>query len=450
MLELLWSIAGFIVAISVLVCFHEYGHYWMARRMGVRVLRFSLGWGKPFYSFRARDGVEWSIAPYPIGGYVKMLDEREGPVPTHQRHLAFNNQRPSKRIAILAAGPIFNFLLAILLYWVVAVLGVQGMKSLIAEPPAQTAAAQAGLRSGERIVAVDGHETPTWTALQTELIDATIGREQLSLRVAQASGAERQVILDLGRVRVDPQYLFDDLGLRPFEPKIEPVLAEVLPETAAADAGFRAGDRILSRDGRPVESWADWASWVAANPGKIADVEIERGGTRQELRLIVGRTPDNADRGWFGAKVQTSGDLWQDLRAEQRLGAFEAMPVAVSQTWQMSQLILRMLGRMLTGEVSVKNVSGPIQIAQVAGDSAQIGLVPFLHFMAVVSVSLGVLNFLPVPLLDGGHLVMYVAEWIRGRPLSERIQLMSQYIGIAVIGAMMVLAFFNDIMRLIY
>lgn len=449
MLDLLWSAFGFVIAISVLVCFHEFGHYWMARRLGVKVLRFSLGWGKPLRSHLSRDGVEWSIAPWPIGGYVKLLDEREGPVPPSMRHMAFNNQSVGRRMAILAAGPAFNFLLAILLYWGTLVVGVPGMKPVLAPPPAQSAAAQAGLQGGEEVTALDGRPVPTWSVLSTDLIDESLKARSLLLQVRSADGHERVVTIDLSQVRVDPEYLFEDLGLRPFRPSIPPVVAEVAPGSAAEAAGFQAGDRLLSRDGQPISDWQAWADWVGANPGAVAQVEVERSGARRKLEVVIGAVEGQPTRGLFGATAHVPPELWQHLRAEWQLDPVSALPAAARQTWQMSALTLRMLWKMVVGELSLKNISGPIQIAQVAGISVQSGLVSFLTFMAVISISLGVLNLLPVPMLDGGHLLLYAIEGLRGRPLSERVQAASQYIGFAFIGLLMLLAFYNDIMRFV-
>lgn len=449
MLDIIWSVLGFIVAISVLVCFHEFGHYWMARRMGVRVLRFSLGWGRPWKSFRTRDGVEWTLAPYPIGGYVKMLDEREGPVPEHERHLAFNNKPVAARMAILAAGPVANFILAAILFWMVFVLGVRDWKPVIAEPPPHSAAAAAGLREGDTVLAVGRDPVATLGELQTELLDQAIGARDLPVTVRHGDGGEQSVTLDVSRVRADPEFLFADLGLLPYRPPVDPVLAEIRPGQAAENAGFKPGDRIVSRDGEPVASWQDWALWLAKNPGAVAKIGIERDGRPMALDLIVGRAENDPRRGFFGASVEVSEQLWQHLRAERRLGPLEAVPVAIERTGDTAVLILRMLARMITGEVSLKNISGPIQIAQVAGETAQSGLVWFLGFLAGLSVSLGVLNLLPVPMLDGGQLLTYAIEWVKGRPLSERALTASQYLGLAFIGLLMMLAFYNDIMRLI-
>lgn len=450
MLDLAWSLAGFIVALGVLVCFHEFGHYWAARRLGVKVLRFSLGWGKPWKSFRTRDGVEWALAPYPIGGYVKMLDEREAPVPAAERHLAFNTQTVPVRMAILVAGPLANFLLAVALYWVILVLGVPGLKPLVAEPRSDTPAAAAGLRAQDEILSVQGRPVVTWNDLRVDLLDHGLSASALALHVRGADGVERRLSLPMDAVRSDPQHLFQDIGLDVWQPRIAPVIGHVQPGSAAAAAGLRENDRVLAVEGQPVDDWTTLVERVRARPGEFVRLQVSRDGQTRELTAVLATHEEGGVRiGRLGAAPVADPDLWQNLRAVHRLDPIEAVPAAIGQTWQMTQLTLRMLWHMVLGEVSVKNVSGPIQIAQVAGDSAQIGLISFLSFMAVVSVSLGVLNLLPVPLLDGGHLLMFAIEGIKGRPLSERAQIASQYVGLAFIGTLMVLALFNDIMRLV-
>ena len=450
MLDFVWSIAGFIVALSILVCFHEFGHYWVARRVGVKVLRFSLGWGKPWKSFRTRDGVEWALAPYPIGGYVKMLDEREAPVAPEERHLAFNNQSIPKRMAVLIAGPAANFLLAIALYWLMLMIGVEGMRPVINAPREGTVAAVAGLQSGDEVLAVNGKSIATWTDLRLALIDDALGAESMRIELRTKDGRSMQKLLPLANVRSDPEDMFNDLGIDVWQPRVEPVLGQILSGSAADQAGLKLGDRILSIESESVADWSALVAAVRARPGAITQIEIERDGEVMQRNVVLSDEEVSGERvGRLGAGPVVDDQLWQNLRAVRKLGPMEAVPAAVGQTWQMTQLTLRVLWHMVLGEVSVKNVSGPIQIAQVAGDSAQIGLVSFISFMAVVSVSLGVLNLLPVPLLDGGHLLMFAVEGIKGRPLSERTQIAAQYIGLAFVGVLMVLALFNDIMRLV-
>jgi len=457
MLDVLWSIAAFIVALGVLVSFHEFGHFWVARRLGVKVLRFSVGFGRTLWSRRGRDGVEYVIAAVPLGGYVKMLDEREGEVPPAEAPQAFNRQKVWKRIAIVCAGPLANFLMAFVAYWIVYVAGVEGLKPVIAEPAADTRAAVAGLRAGEEILSVNDEPVVTFQVLRTELIERALDSASVRLEVRDTDGHRRQVELGLAGARVDPEYLFDDLGLTPFEPPIPPVLAEVVRGEPAEAAGFRPGDRLVRYRGAAgaagaIESWQQWAAWLRAHPGEAVDVEIERAGKRQALTVILGRDErgDGRAQGRFGARVDVPAGLWDNLVTEHRLSVWAAAPAAVVQTARMSALTLKMLYRMVLGDVSVKNVTGPIQIAQFAGYTASIGLVSFLSFIAIMSVSLAVLNLLPVPVLDGGHLLYYVVEAVKGSPLSDRAQLVGQQVGLTLLIALMGLAFYNDILRLIH
>ncbi|MGH8505934.1 MAG: RIP metalloprotease RseP, partial [Stenotrophobium sp.] len=351
MLEFAWSVGGFVVAIGVLVSFHEYGHYWVARRCGVKVLRYSLGFGKPLWTHIGKDGVEWSISAIPLGGYVKMLDEREGEVAASERHLAFNTQSLLKRAAIVVAGPLFNFLLAALFYWVVFVAGVQGLKSVIAAPPPASLAAKMGLHAGERIVSVAGVATPTWQPLRIELIDQALAGGQTPLTVQDKDGSQRQLTLDMHGVRVDPEYLFDDLGLSPYQPDIPPLLAEVMPGSPAASAGFKAQDLLLGYNGIALHSWLQWATWLRAHPGEVAKVQVRRGQDLIDLTVIIGK--DEQGTGKFGARVAVPDKLWQDLRAEERLAPLPAVPAAIRYTSEMSWLTLKMLWRMVLGDVSV-------------------------------------------------------------------------------------------------
>ena len=452
MLEVAWSIAAFIVAIGVLISFHEFGHFWVARRLGVKVLRYSIGFGRALWQKRGRDGVEYVIAALPLGGYVKMLDEREGDVPPEDLPRAFNRQKPWKRIAIVVAGPLANFLLAVVAYWVVYVAGVTAQKPIIDEPAPGTVAAVAGLHERDEIVALDGEALVTFQALRTELIERALNGEAVQLQVRAASGATRQQPLPLAGVRVDPEFLFDDLGLHPYTPTGPLALVEVLPETPAAQAGFAPGDRILSQNGEQIDNIQRWRDWIAARPGQLVEFDVQRGGARVRLSAVLGaRERDGRSVGYLGASVRVDVPpaVWENLTTEHRLSVWAAAPAAVVQTGRMSALTLKMLYRMVLGDVSVKNVTGPIQIAQFAGYTASIGLVSFLSFIAIMSVSLAVLNLLPVPVLDGGHLLYYVVELVKGSPLSERAQAVGQQLGLTLLIALMGLAFYNDILRLI-
>ena len=452
MLDFIRNAGAFVVAIGILVAFHEFGHFWVARKLGVKVLRYSIGFGKPLWTRRGKDGCEYVLAAVPLGGYVKMLDEREGEVPPQEAHLAFNRQSPYRRIAIVAAGPIANFLLAILFFWMVYVIGQPGLKPVVAEPPAQSAAAKAGVRGGEVIVRINGEAVATWNGLRTALLEKVVDRHTLTLELQKgiADASTRSLVVPLDAVRMDPEFLFADLGLSPFQPLIEPRISAIEAGGAAEQAGFRAGDKLLTRDGVAIEDWQAWALWVRANPGAIPLVSFERDGQLLSLKPLLATVEENGVRmGRFGARIELPRDVRSGLLAEDRLSPWAAIPAAIEQTWRMSALTLKMFGRMFTGEVSVKNVSGPLQIAEAAGFTASIGIAAFLTFLALVSVSLGVLNLLPVPLLDGGHLVYYTIEIIKGSPLSEQMMAMGQRLGLTFLILLMGLAFYNDLSRLI-
>src|SRR5690242_2420986 len=398
MLEVAWSIAAFIVALGVLVSFHEFGHFWVARRLGVKVLRFSVGFGRALWSRRGADGVEYVIAAVPLGGYVKMLDEREAEVPASEAPRAFNRQPVWKRIAIVSAGPLANFLLAIAMYWLVFVVGVPTPRPLVADPPAGSRAAAIGLAAGDEIVAIGGEPVSTFPELRLDLIERALSGQPVDLDVRKADGTTQARTLDLSGVRVDPQFLFDDLGLNPYQPPLPPVLGQITPGGAAEAAGLRTGDRVLSIDGRPIQYFQELLDFVRAHPGSAANFEVRRGERTLVLTAII-RSEADGDRtfGRLGAGVDVPDGLWENLVTEHRLSVWAAAPAAVAQTARMSALTLKMLYRMVLGDVSVKNVTGPIQIAQFAGYTASIGLVSFLSFIAIMSVSLAVLNLLPVP-----------------------------------------------------
>lgn len=454
MSQILTSVLAFVVAIGLLVAIHEYGHYIVARLLGVKVLRYSIGFGRVLWSRRSGpDQTEYCLSAVPLGGYVKLLDERDCPVSFGERDRAFNRQSAGARIAILSAGPVFNLLFAILAYTFMFISGVPGMKPVVGPVEAGSLAASAGLREGDTIVAVGDRRVFTWEGATVAMLDGMLADGSIKLGVADAVGNERPIALrTAGRESelTEPGQLFAKLGLEPWSPEPEPVIGELTPGGAAEQAGFEPGDRILMADGKAVATWVEWVKIVRARPGKPLAVTIRRG--EAEMRLVVQvASEDTADGpiGRIGAAVSLPEDVMAAMRAEERYGPVEALVRATAKTWEMSTLTLRMIWRMVIGDVSPKNISGPINIAQYAGVSASIGASAFLSFLAIVSISLGVLNLLPVPMLDGGQIVYTLAESLKGGPLSERAQIIGQQIGIGFLLVLMSFAFYNDLSRLL-
>lgn len=453
MVTVLWSIAGFLVAIGVLVTFHEFGHYWVARRCGVKVLRFSVGFGRPIWRRTSADGVEFVVSAIPLGGYVKMLDERESEsaLPEALAAQAFNRQALWKRTAIVAAGPVFNFILAAAFYWMIHLVGVPDVKPVVDTPAADSVLAEAGIARGDRIAAINGREVPTWTRGRIMLLDHALAGRTLQLDIVAADGAQRQVSVPGNALPADPEALFAALGLRLFQPELTPRLAEVVAGEPAAQAGLQAGDVITAIDGQPVSDWSEVVVWIQEHPGRTADVQVERDGSTVRSEWTPAAVPgaDGQMTGRIGARVDVPEDAWAPLRTVYREGPLQAAGTGIAQTGSMAWLTLRMLGRMIIGDVSVRNISGPLQIAEYAGYTAAAGLVTYLGFLALISVSLGVLNLLPIPMLDGGHLMYYLAEAIKGSPVSERTQIIGQQLGLLALAGLMGLAFYNDITRLL-
>ncbi len=448
-MSVLHTVVWFLIAIGILVVVHEFGHFLAARLAGVKVLRFSVGFGKPIYSRRfGRDQTEWTLSALPFGGYVKMLDEREGTVPAAEAHRSFNRATVWRRIGIAAAGPAANFLLAIVLYWVLFLNGMPAMKPLIGEPPAGTPAAQAGLVAGDEIRRVNGIDTPSFQELRLNLLRAGVAGEPLVLELTDG----RSVRLDAGPL--DTENLERDtlrpLGIVRYDPRIAPVIGQVLPDGAAARAGFRSGDILVAANGEAVADWQDWVKRVRQHPGKPLRIEYERQGRHGELTVV----PDAVDEGGqcigkIGAGPKVDESVLDALMTEVRYGPVEALWQGAAKTWDTSVFTLEMMGRMVLGQVSWKNLSGPLTIADYAGQSATLGWISFVGFLALVSVSLGVLNLLPIPLLDGGHLMYYVAEVFTGRPVSERTMEIGGRIGMTLLLLLMSFALFNDLQRLI-
>ena len=452
-MNILYSVVGFILAIGILVVVHEFGHYWVARKLGVKVLRFSVGFGRPVWVKRAGpDQTEYVLSALPLGGYVKMLDENDGGVAPEEHHRAFNRQSVPRRMAIAFAGPAFNFIFAILAYAIVFMVGIDGLKPIVGKVTPDSIAARAGFAAGDEIVAVDGEPNQTWDQHRLYIYERALDGEGVHMTVKTTAGELVDRELDLSGLRardVDEGLLERSIGLFGYMPELAPVLGEIEADSAAANAGLKSGDRVLAVNGAPVATWAELVAKIQAAPKQILTLAIERGDTPQTVKVVpVAHEQGGRTVGRIGAGPHLP-ELPPEWRTQLRLGPLDALAKGVSDSWSMSVLMLKMLWKMLTLEVSTKNISGPITIAQYAGFSVQIGLDRFLMFLAVVSISLGVLNLLPIPILDGGHLLFYAIEGIKGSPVSDRMVGMGQRLGMAVLLSLMVLAFYNDFVRVL-
>jgi regulator of sigma E protease len=448
----LLSILAYIVTLGVLVTVHEYGHFWVARRLGVKVLRFSIGFGRPLYSRTfGRDATEFTLCAVPLGGYVRMLDEREGPVAAPELHRAFNRQSLGTRTAIVVAGPLANFLFAVLAYWVMFVHGVAGVAPIIGEVRPETPAALARLVPGDRILAIDGEPVPTWEAAIQRLIERVLAADAVRLELRGPSGHERTVTLDLGALHVDHVgrgELLQRLGALPQTVRIEPVIGQVLPDGPAAAAGLAPGDRVLALDGVPVTDFAELVQQVQARPGTPILFTVDRAGTRLELSIRPESRPQG-DRhvGRIGAGHDPAAVIDPREPAVERYDPLTALVRGVDKTVTIAGMTVGVLGRMLVGQASVENLSGPIAIAEYAGRSALFGVTAFVSFLAAVSISLGVLNLLPVPPLDGGHLLNYLVEFVQRKPLSEAAQMRLLQMGLMLLMILTAIALTNDLAR---
>ena len=447
----LYMIVGTLIALGVLVTFHEFGHFWVARRCGVKVLRFSVGFGSPLLRWHDRQGTEFVVAAIPLGGYVKMLDEREGDVPPELLDQSFNRKTVRQRIAIVAAGPVANFLLAILFFWIIAMLGVQQVRPVIGQVEPGSLAESAGLRAGQEIVSIDGELTSGWSAVNLQLVRRLGESGIVELQVRDDGGSlvsSRQLVLRDWLRGVDEPDPLASLGIRPWRPATDPVVSELDPEGPAQAAGVRLGDRLLALGEQRVDDWQQVVDWVRKHPGEVVALRLTRNGEQLELPItLAAKGEGEARAGYLGVGVK-GGEWPARMLHEVSFGPLGGVAESLQRTWGMTVLTLDSLKKMLFGELSVKNLSGPITIAKVAGASAQSGVADFLNFLAYLSISLGVLNLLPIPVLDGGHLLFYLVEWVRGRPLSERVQGWGIQIGISLVLGVMLLALVNDLSRL--
>ena len=443
------SLLFFVFSLAILIAVHEFGHFWVARRCGVKVLKFSIGFGKPLWQKTGQDGTNYVLAMIPLGGYVKMLDEREGNVPKAQLTQAFNRKSLGARVAIVSAGPIANLLFAVFAYWLIFVIGIAGIKPIVSEVEINSPAEIAQLLPGDEIQSVNGNETPTLASFRNALeqIAKVGGRAELTIE-KEGQQQQRSIIVPKKIVIADePTNLLKELGLTPVLYQLKPVVGAVVANKPAEAAGLREGDVIISTNSQTVRHWAQWVEIIRASPNQLLDVEINRQDVRHTLQIVPRETREQI--GIIGAGVDVSATkVPAELQAELSFGPFTSLLKAIKMTGEISFITIKSFVGILVGDISSKNLGGPISIAQFAGTSADRGLISFISFLAIISISLGILNLLPIPILDGGHLIMYFFEWLRGKPLSEEVQLQGQKIGLVLLLTLMLFAFYNDLLRL--
>ncbi len=444
-------ILWFLVAIIVLVTIHEFGHFYVARRCGVKVLRFSIGFGRVLWRWSDKQGTEYAISAIPLGGYVKMLDEREGEVPADEAHHSFNRKSVWQRMAIVVAGPLANFILAILLFWALVLPGVRDFTPVIGSVEPGSLAAHAGLEAGQEILAIDGEATPTRQAVYQQLLRrlGESGVMDVALRYPNSSlRYQSEVVLEDWLKGVEEPDPLGGLGLSFYTPAVDTLAAAVTPGSPADLAGMKAGDRVLAADGEAMVSGSDWIDYVKQRPGEPIELLIERAGEEATITITPEVITENGTTvGRVGVALQLQP--WpEEMIRQNQYSIGGAFIVGVERTWDTAGFVLLSVKKLLFGEISTKNLSGPISIAKVAGSSAESGLESFVAFLALLSIFLGVFNLLPIPVLDGGHLLYYLIEAIKGSPVSEKVQLAGYQVGLFLVIGLSVLALYNDIMRL--
>ena len=451
-MELFTTILITLGTLAVLVAVHEYGHFWVARRCGVKVLRFSIGFGKSLYNWRDSKGTEYSVAAIPLGGYVKMLDEREGEVPADELHAAFNRKPVLQRIAVVSAGPLANLALAVLAYWFIFMSGETGYAPVIGEVEAGSVADVAGLEAGQEIVSVDGHPTPTWQALSFRLLDriGDTGSIRFSVKYPDSDVVyESEGMLQQWLSEQEQPDLYGGLGIAMYPPEVPPVIDEVMPQSPAEEAGLQVGDKVLRADGVAMTVWMDWVEYVRARAEQPIELAFERNGQLKQTVIVPQRLTDESGEsfGRVGLGVALPA-MPPELVRQFHRGPLESLGASMTRTWELVGFTLNSIKKMLMGLISPKNLSGPITIAKVASASAKSGLESYISFLALLSVSLGVLNLLPIPVLDGGHLLFYTVELLAGRPVPEKIQVLGYQLGLLIVLGIMMLALYNDFARL--
>jgi regulator of sigma E protease len=456
LVSILYSVAAFIAAIGILVTIHEFGHFWVARKMGVKVLSFSVGFGKPLWKkTMGPDQTEYVLACIPLGGYVKMLDEREGDVAENDLDRTFNRKSVWRRFAIVAAGPMFNFLFAIAAYSLIYMMGIVGVKPVIGNVSSPSPAYSAGIRAQDTILSVNGIKTPSWQKARFTLLEESVGAESIVIEVERADFQIEKAIVDISQLQLLKKEQIDligELGFSAWRPNIPPVIDEVVVGGAAEAAGLMANDKIVMLAGEMIPNVHRWVELIRANPEQSLDLVVLRDARQVSLKITPKiRTVKDESYGFIGVmnRIEIPDDVRQKMSVTERYGPIEALGESIDKTWRMSWLTLKVLGKLVVGEASVKNLSGPITIARYAGISARVGIEQFITFLAIISISLGVLNLLPIPILDGGHLFYYLIEMLKGSPVSETTEVIGQKIGVVLLFGLMSIAIFNDLLRLV-
>jgi regulator of sigma E protease len=456
LVSILYSVAAFILAIGILVTIHEFGHFWVARKMGVKVLRFSVGFGKPLWKkTMGTDQTEYVLACIPLGGYVKMLDEREGDVAENDLDRTFNRKSVWRRFAIVAAGPMFNFLFAIAAYSLIYMLGIVGVKPVIGDVSSPSPAYSAGIRAQDTILSVNGIKTPSWQKARFTLFEESVGAESIVIEIERADFQIVKAIVDISQLQLLKKEQIDligELGFSAWRPNIPPVINEVVAGGAAEAAGLMANDKVVMLAGEMIPNVHRWVELIRANPEQSLDLVVLRDARKLSLKITPKiRTVNDESYGFIGVlnRIEIPDDVRQKMAVIERYGPIEALGESIDKTWRMSWLTLKVLGKLVVGEASVKNLSGPITIARYAGISARVGFEQFITFLAIISISLGLLNLLPIPILDGGHLFYYLIEMLKGSPVSETTEVIGQKIGVLLLFGLMSIAIFNDLLRLV-
>jgi len=447
MIAIIWNILSFVVALSILVAVHEWGHYIVAKLCKVKILRFSIGFGKPLYKRVTSTGMEFVIAAIPMGGYVRMLDGRVDEVSTQELDVAFDQKPVLQRMAIVAAGPAVNFIFAIFALMAIGMLGTQTAKPIVGSVDESSYAYSAQLQSGDEIVAVGEREVSNWQDVSLELVRYS-GDNNIPITVKTHKGVKRSLTMPINGWTLNPDSsdLFADLGFTRFEPEATKVLAYIEENGPASRGGLLVNDEIIKIDGTPMANWGQIVGYIETRANESISIDVLRDGANRTVSVLLGARSDDANRGYLG--VVTSREAWpEEYVVTTKLGPIDAFVSGADDTWRLMSTTLKMLGKLLTGDLSVKSLSGPISIAQGAGAHASYGLVAFLGFLALISVNLGIINLLPLPILDGGHLLYFTVEWITGKPVSEAVQEVGFKIGGALLFMVMATAIFNDILR---